>query len=118
MPYFSIKSGSRVSILIYDNLKNITAWNNIPGISIYSPGFTIILAADLITVLEVEKIRLYNFLAFLSWGLTIKTLLEYIEVCGYYLYLAMGCDPLVSSISFTILIRTYLLIAIKYKALC
>ena len=117
VPYFSTKSGSRVSILIYDDSKNIAAWNNIPGISIYSPGFTIISATDLITTSEVEKIRLYRFFAFPSRDLTVETPLEYIEVCGYHLCLAMGCDPWLSSTSFTMLTRSYLSMAIEYKAL-
>lgn len=117
MPYFSTKSGSYVSILIYNDSKNIAVWNNIPGISIYSPGFTIISTLDLVTALYMGKIRLYKSFAFLSRDLTIETLLEYIKVCGYHLYLAIGCDPSVSSTSFTIFTRTYLLIAIEYKAL-
>lgn len=107
MPYFSTKSGSHVSILIYDDSKNIAVWNNIPGISIYSPGFTIISALDLVTASYMEKMRLYN----------IETPLEYIEVCGYHLCLAIGCDPSVSSTSFTMFTRTYLPMAIEYKAL-
>jgi len=117
MPYFFTKSGFRVNILIYNDLKNITVWNNIPGISIYSLRFTIISIADLITILKVEKIRLYRFFTFLSRDLTAKMPLEYIEVYRYYLCLAIGYNPLISSISFTILIKTYLPIAIEYKAL-
>ena len=43
--------------------------------------------------------------------------LEYIEVYKYHLCLTIGYNPLVSSISFTILIKTYLPIAIEYKVL-
>ena len=74
-------------------MKNITAWNNILGISIYSFRFTIIFTVDLITILEIKKIQLYKFFIFLSQDFTVKTPLEYTEVCGYYLYLAIDCDP-------------------------
>ena len=72
--------------------------------------------ANLITILKVKKIQLYRFFTFLSWDLIIKILLKYIKVYRYYLCLTIGCDPLISNISFTIFTKTYLPIAIEYKA--
>ena len=42
VPYFHTGKGVRINILIYNNSHITTAWDSIPGICIYSPGFTII----------------------------------------------------------------------------
>ena len=105
VPYFYTRKGLCISILIYDNSNITTIWDSIPGICIYSLGFTIISKKDLT---EVKTIRLYKFYNFPIQNLNSKTPLNYINVFGQDLYLTINCNPYITNTSFILFTNTYL----------